>query len=90
MTHCATSAGCINEKKFRGLVEQYLASVPELEDPKPIALADVTAVPFQFPQKPTRAEVPLRMKESVTQVQVTFPAEVCNQLAGPWSSACIC
>lgn len=73
-------------------MERFLASIPEVPGIAPIAREDIAPLPVQLPQRPVRAEVPLRMKEAISQVQVTFPVEVRRVLlkCACGGHACVC
>jgi hypothetical protein len=49
--------GAISEDVLLPLVERYLASIPAVDQPRPLQPRDITPLPFSFPQRPLEADV---------------------------------
>jgi hypothetical protein len=69
--------------EFRDLVERYLASIQAVSERRPRTFEEISPLPVKFPDHSIRRELPLKMKEPIDQVQVTFPVQVCPEVKVP-------
>jgi hypothetical protein len=44
-------------EEFEALVRQWLASIPAVDAPAPVALPQIVPLPFRFPERPVVEEV---------------------------------
>ena len=52
--------------EFEALVKQWLASIPAVASPAPVALPQIVPLPFRFPERPIVEEVRWALKLSHT------------------------
>lgn len=65
--------GDVSRALLAPLVVTYLASIPAVDSPAPLAVTSVTPLPWAFPQEPVVEDVQVAMVSPVTELQVTLP-----------------